>query len=194
MVDIRDGHNYQIVSIGAQCWFAENLNYGVLKNASASLTDNCVNEKYCINNVAANCDVYGGFYQWDELMRYDPAVEGHQGLCPPGWHVPSELEWITLFNVYGGQSQAGMFLKNPGPGSFHAQLGGVLYQNNVNWSFFPPNPGANCPPGFAATFFWTSDPAGLWQAKSHGLNNAVESVSDYTSGRGNGMSVRCIQD
>ncbi len=195
MVDIRDNNKvYPIVQLGTQCWFAKNLNYGARKNSSGSLADNCVNEKYCLNNSETNCDIYGGLYQWDELMRYDPAMEGHQGICPPGWHVPTEAEWGILFNYYGGKSQAGTPLKEIGAGSFNALLGGVLYQNYSLWSFFPPNAGANCPPEFAATFFWTSDAYGQWQVKSHGLNNAVESVSDYLSKRGNAMSVRCLRD
>ena len=186
LTDLRDLRVYPIVRIGTQCWFAGNLNYGTLKIATDPQTDNCVNDKYCLNNNEANCNIFGGIYQWDELMRYDQAVEGHQGLCPPGWHVPAEAEWAELFGFYGGQAAAGELLRDKGAGSFKALMGGVLYQNQTNWSFNPPD--------FAATFFWSSEPTGLWQAKAHGLNNAVVSVSDYSSGRRNGFSVRCLQD
>ncbi|MDP1622165.1 MAG: FISUMP domain-containing protein [Bacteroidales bacterium] len=186
LTDMRDGRVYPIVQIGSQCWMAANLNHGSMKNSVDPQSDNCVNEKYCLGNIENNCTQFGGLYQWDELMRYDPSLDGHQGLCPPGWHVPNEAEWMTLFSFYGGQSQAGTFIKDPGPGSFKAQLGGALYQNQSTWSFYPPD--------FAATFFWTSEPAGLWKAKSHGLNSEVGSVSDYQSGRVNGFSVRCLSD
>jgi uncharacterized protein (TIGR02145 family) len=185
ITDIRDGRVYPIVQIGSQCWMARNLDYGIKKTASESQTDNCVNDKYCLDNLGSNCTLYGGMYQWDELMQHDP-ISGGQGLCPPGWHVPTDSEWLTLFNYYAGQSEAGTALKDQGTGSFHVLPGGVLYQNNPDWSFSPP--------GFSATFFWTSDPSGQWQAKSHGLNSAVGSVSDYISGRENAFSVRCLRD
>ncbi|MFZ4522401.1 MAG: FISUMP domain-containing protein [Bacteroidales bacterium] len=184
--DIRDNQVYPIVKIGTQCWFATNLNYGTRKSSTSPQLDNCVNDKYCMGNADANCSLYGGFYQWDELMRHDPAFAGHQGLCPPGWHVPSDAEWVTLFNFYGGQSVSGSLLMDQSNGSFKVQPAGVYYQDQLNWSFTQP--------GITATFFWTADPVGQWRAKSHGLNNQVNSVSDYDSGRGNGFSVRCIQD
>jgi len=184
--DIRDGQVYPIVQLGSQCWFAANLNYGIMSNSSDPQTDNCTNDKYCLNNSEANCMLYGGLYQWDEMMRHGPAMDGHQGLCPPGWHVPDNAEWAVLFDFYGGQSEAGTSLKIPGPGSFNTLLGGVLYQDHTAWSYYLPD--------FTATFFWTSDPVGLWQATSHGLNSKVASVSDYQSGRGNGFSVRCLLD
>jgi len=57
-------------------------------------------EKWCYNNVDANCDTYGGLYQWDEAMNYASAINcdpcgsgGRQGLCPAGFHIPTDLEW-----------------------------------------------------------------------------------------------------
>jgi hypothetical protein len=64
-------------------------------------------------------------------------------------------------------------------------LAGVLYQNNT-WSFDQP--------GLSATFFWTSDASGTTKAMAHGLNSQVGSVSDYPSGKANGMVTRCIKD
>jgi uncharacterized protein (TIGR02145 family) len=185
VTDVRDNKVYPVVQIGSQCWLAQNLDYGSLKTATDPQTDNCINDKYCVNNLEANCTLYGGLYQWDELMKHDP-VAGSQGLCPPGWHVPTDAEWLVLFNFYSGQSEAGTALKDQGPGSFRATPGGLLYQNLPNWSFTPP--------GFSGSFYWTSDPSGQWKAVSHGLNSAVGSVSDYVSGRENAFSARCLLD
>jgi Fibrobacter succinogenes major domain (Fib_succ_major) len=49
-------------------------------------------------------------YQWDELMQYDD-TPGLKGLCPPGWHVPTEAEWNTLFANYINNGFAGIPLK-----------------------------------------------------------------------------------
>ncbi|MEI7723798.1 MAG: FISUMP domain-containing protein, partial [Bacteroidota bacterium] len=184
MIDYRDNKIYPTVQIGSQCWMASNLNFGNMSNFTVSQVDNCIVEKYCFNDSEANCTQFGGLYQWDELMRYDP-VPGGQGLCPPGWHVPTDLEWLILFNFYGGQSVAGTLLKTQGTGNFCALLNGVVYQNHT-WSFHPP--------GLSSTFFWTSETVGQWQIKSHGLNSMTGSVSDYSSARGNGLAVRCLLD
>jgi uncharacterized protein (TIGR02145 family) len=190
LTDVRDNQVYPVVQIGTQCWFASNLNYGDFKNSSLPQTDNCMVEKYCPSDNAASCGANatlyktGGLYQWDELLVHTPS-SGAQGLCPPGWHLPTDAEWLQLFNVYALQSEAGRSLKDAGTGGFHALMGGVLYQNQT-WSFNPP--------GFAATIFWTSDAVGNTQASSHGMNSQVPSISDYVSGRNNGFSVRCLRD
>ncbi|MEI7898435.1 MAG: FISUMP domain-containing protein [bacterium] len=100
--DIRDNKTYSTVQLGAQCWMKENLDFGVQISDLTPQTDNCLAEKYQSSIVNRT----SSFYLWDELMRYDN-VEGIQGLCPPGWHVPTAAEWTTLFNYYQGNSQAG---------------------------------------------------------------------------------------
>jgi uncharacterized protein (TIGR02145 family) len=184
VIDIRDSRTYPTVQIGTQCWIASNLNFGNRINATISQVNNCIVEKYCFNDSETNCTQFGGLYQWDELMRYDSGMGG-QGLCPPGWHVPTDAEWLILFNFYGGQSMAGTLLKSHDSGNFDAFLSGVIYQNNT-WSFNPP--------GLSAIIFWTSETVGQWQVRSHGLNNMTGSVSDYYSARGNGFAARCLLD
>jgi len=98
LTDIRDNKVYPTVQIGSQCWMTANLNYGTMIPGNISQRDNCIWEKYCFNDVAANCGQQT-YYQWDELMQYDETVST-QGLCPPGWHVPTEADWNTLFANY----------------------------------------------------------------------------------------------
>ena len=97
--DIRDGKTYPTVQLGTQCWMRTNLNYGSSIAGTLSQSDNCQVEKYCYADDASNCTVYGGLYQWDELMQYQTTVP-LQGLCPPGWHIPSQGEWMVLFTFY----------------------------------------------------------------------------------------------
>ena len=49
---------------------AENLDIGTMINGSLDQTDNQVIEKYYYNNDPAMGEIYGGLYQWDELMSY----------------------------------------------------------------------------------------------------------------------------
>lgn len=87
--------NYNTVQIGNQCWMAENLNSGTMINSTVLQLNNDNIEKYCPNNIEDNCDIYGGLYQWNEMMKYS-TEEGSQGICPTGWHLPTNNEWTEL--------------------------------------------------------------------------------------------------
>lgn len=90
-----DGNIYEIVAIGDQCWFKENLNLGIRINRSINQEDNGITEKYCYNDDENNCDIYGGLYHWNEAMNYSDE-ERSQGLCPDGWHIPTDEEFTIL--------------------------------------------------------------------------------------------------
>jgi len=183
-VDPRDNQTYPTLQVGTQCWFAANLNFGTMVNSTVPQTDNCIIEKYCASDDPANCLLYGGFYQWDELMRYQN-TSGAQGICPPGWHVPTESDWSALFNYYGGKSVAAGQLTRLDPGEFRALPAGVLYQNQT-WTFTQPD--------LKVVFFWSSDAENPRLVKTHGINNRTGSVSDYFSSPANGFSTRCLKD
>jgi uncharacterized protein (TIGR02145 family)/uncharacterized repeat protein (TIGR02543 family) len=93
--DSRDGKTYRTVRIGTQTWMAENLNY----NASGSV---------CYNNSTSNCDLYGRLYNWSTVMNgsssSSSSPSGVRGICPAGWHVPSDAEWTTLVNFAGSNA------------------------------------------------------------------------------------------
>jgi uncharacterized protein (TIGR02145 family) len=99
--DLRDGGKvYETVLIGTQCWMKQNLNVGTRINGSLDQQNNSTIEKYCYNDDELNCDVYGGLYQWNEMMNYAPSSNtnpsGVQGICPTGWHVPSDAEFCQM--------------------------------------------------------------------------------------------------
>lgn len=72
IVDIRDSQIYKVVKIGQQWWMQENLNIGIRIDGTQDATDNGIIEKYCYNNIESNCEIYGGLYQWNEMMNYNP--------------------------------------------------------------------------------------------------------------------------
>ncbi|MBE0648573.1 MAG: hypothetical protein IH596_12410, partial [Bacteroidales bacterium] len=139
--------------------------------------DNCIPEKY----KSAVGSLQFAVYQWDEMMCYQNSEE-IQGLCLPGWHVPSETDWNQLFAVYQGNAFAGSPLIYSGYSGFNAQLSGINAFNQ-SWHF----------DGFA-TIFWSSTSHGPWKAWAHGMNEYNYSVSYYPSYRGNGFGVRCVRD
>ncbi len=190
LTDIRDNKTYPTVQIGSQCWMQKNLEYGIVISENIPQTDNCVPEKYSslvtiVTNVTTVTTVTTvtnhTLYQWDELMQYQTA-EGAQGLCPPGWHVPTETEWSMLFNFYNGKSRAGKPLQDTLVNGFQTLMSGVLYSQNFQ-KF-----------GDFGTMFWSSNASGTERAMAHGMNVWNYSVSDYAAGRGNALAVRCLRD
>jgi len=179
LTDVRDGKTYPTVQIGSQCWMAEDLNYGTEIPSTQHQRDNCIAEKY--HNPASGIGHPASVYQWDEIMNYDESIST-QGLCPPGWHVPSESDWNTLFVNYINNGFAASPLKYSGFSGFNALLSGVRHLNKT-WDY----------QGFA-TFFWSSTAHGTTKAWVHGMNEADPSVSAYPAYRSNAFSVRCLKD
>ena len=179
--DVRDNKTYPTVQIGGQCWMTESLNYGTVIASTQDQFDNCTPEKYCYGDNPANCITYGGLYQWDEMMAYYDS-SGSQGICPPGWHVPSETEWLSLFSNYVNNGYAGAALKATGFSGFNALVPGV---NFFNRSFSFNN---------FSGFYWSSVSEGTYKAWAHGMNSFDPSVSFYPSSRSNAFSVRCIMN
>ena len=178
LTDIRDNKIYPTVQIGTQCWMQRNLEYGTIIPSSIPQTDNCIAERY-FKSYIVNRTSY--MYQWDELMQYQTA-EGSQGLCSPGWHVPTETDWTTLMNFYQGNGSAGRPLQDSIINGFKALRSGVFYLNS-SWSFLD-----------FATILWSSTSSGQSKAISHGMNLYNFSVSLYPASRANAFGVRCLRD
>ncbi len=190
--DVRDNQVYETFFFGTTCWMTENLNYGMHIPSSEYQRDNCIPEKFCYNEATANCNSFGGLYQWDELMEYS-ASDTVQGLCPPGWHIPTMADWDELIQIFQDEAHAGTPLKSTGLSGFNGLLNGFL----VNPSVY--KYGAN-DTILTSTLFWTSTGSGQGKSLAHGMNTVVEeedfttSVSTYSSLRVNAFAVRCVKD
>jgi uncharacterized protein (TIGR02145 family) len=93
-----EGHEYNTIQIFSQCWLSENLNVGEMIPGTMEQSNNGTIEKYCYNNEPDSCTKYGGLYQWNEMMQYN-SQEGLVGICPPGWHLPTDEDWKILEGV-----------------------------------------------------------------------------------------------
>ena len=60
LTDLRDNNQYATVQMGSQCWMAVNLVYGTTIPHTQMQRDNCVSEKYCYNDLPANCAAMAG--------------------------------------------------------------------------------------------------------------------------------------
>ena len=192
--DIRDGKSYNTVLIGAQCWMAQNLNIGTRINGSQDQTNNQVIEKYCYNDLESNCDIYGGLYQWNEAMQY-VATPGVQGICPAGWHLPTDAEWTILTTLLGGESVAGGKMKEAGFAHWQSPNTGA-----TNTSGFTALPGGYRDSGgsfgglTSYTYFWSSSESSSSYAWYRGLGYDSEIVYRGDYSKTGGFSCRCLKD
>jgi len=216
---IYSSQTYAVVMIGEQCWMAENLNVGLridtCDNGPCTPGVDCDNscatrggsvnnqgvscvsiEKYCYNDATSTyCDAEGGLYQWDQMMC-GSTVAGAQGICPNGWHLPTDGEWKTLEgavdSTYGiGNSEwdgtgwrgsdAGTKLKSGGSSGFAALLAG-----NRDYGGYFSNRGS-------CAFFWSSSESGgyAWDRR---LDSGYSTVRRDALNKVYGVSVRCLKD
>lgn len=211
------GKTYNTLQIGAQCWLKENLNVGTRISVSQDQTNNSVIEKYCYNDVESNCDIYGGLYQWAEMVQYlngasntaswSPTPSGNvTGICPPGWHVPTDAEYCTMTQLL----DAGVNCTSNGASGTTA--GGKMKETGTtHWT--TPNTGATnesgftgLPAGYRTTakcnFTGLGLEAYLWSATEHSSTTGYERELTSSSAavyRGyptkvSGFSVRCVKD
>ncbi|MHB1686561.1 MAG: FISUMP domain-containing protein [Ignavibacteriaceae bacterium] len=181
------GKVYNTVQIGSQCWLRENLDVGTMIYILSNQTNNSKIEKYCYNNNPANCDAYGGLYQWDEAMQY-VNTEKAQGICPSGWHIPtlSEVDTLKAAIYYNGNA-----LKDVNQGSgigtgtntsgFSALLAG--YGSNGNFSSLGDN-----------TSFWGSTQYDATTALGLYLTNYDGNIAFSYFNKVSGFSVRCLKN
>jgi uncharacterized protein (TIGR02145 family) len=201
------GYDYVTVLIGDQCWFAENLrseNYengdAIPANLSDSEWQNTTSGAVAVYGEDPGCETYspdidacdpaqslneyGRLYNWY-------AVDDSRGLCPSGWHVPTDGEWTVMTDHLGGASVAGGYMKT----AYGWYNGG----NGTNSSGFSGLPGGfrNSNGSFGSAgydgFWWSSSPngSGAW---FRSLGYSYENVSRPSSNLRDGFSVRCVRD
>ncbi|MBN2173887.1 MAG: hypothetical protein JW731_07140 [Bacteroidales bacterium] len=203
IVDPRDGHSYNTVLIGDQCWMQENLNIGTQIIGGANQSNNGYIEKYCYANTASYCNTYGGLYQWNEMMQYT-TTEGTQGICMDVWHIPSDEEWKELEGAVDSQygyPDAEWDREN----DFRGIDAGLNLKSNSGWGYNGSNyyKFTALPGGFRNTngafyalydqaFFWTSSHPGTpaWHRFIDNNYNGVYRTADVTN---KGFSLRCVK-
>jgi len=189
------GITYNTVQLGSQCWLKENLNIGTRINGSQNQTNNGFLEKYCYDDIETNCDVFGGLYQWNEMMQY-VTTEGTQGICPTGWHLPSDGEWTTLTSFLGGNpGQDGGKMKETGYTHWYSPNTGA-----TNASYFTALGGGYC---LTVAFVNQYSNAEFWSSSEYSSSNAWYRYLHYNSdgmmrdnsySKTGGFSVRCLKD
>ena len=230
--DERDGKTYRTVTIGEgarkQTWMAENLNYAdSSKTGSRSLKGPRI---FCYNDDELNCEKYGHLYTWAAVMDSVNTGCGStgcqlehpiQGICPEGWHVPTNNEWDmlianmgslksptkwykTLVETYGAQF-GGRYLKSTSDDWESVLNYGVVYRDSIRgldaFGFAALPAGYKTSNGYSSlggrTVFWTASQ----RDASYGEAYYVQLYYEYPwverwtyDPKKNAYSVRCVMN
>jgi uncharacterized protein (TIGR02145 family) len=208
LTDSRDAHEYNWVKIGNQVWMSENLAYlPSVSPLSEGISNSAYYYVYGYNGTsvseakaAVNYTTYGVLYNWPAAMdgtaSSDANPSGVQGVCPSGWHLPSDAEWTELVNYLCGEEIAGGKMKETGYAHwFYPNYGAT------NGSGFTALPGgSNNPYGYSGLirqtgWFWSAtDCCSAMEALYFQLHCDVEYVNRVSCYKGTGFSVRCVKD
>ena len=204
-VDDRDNRTYQFSRIGTQKWMTTNLSY--LPNVNLPEEESYMEPKYYVHdyfgdliNEATATEYYrnyGVLYNWTAAVQEsDLSMFKVKGVCPDGWHLPSNEEWLILIDFLGGHDEAGGLLKETGFDHWHV-----------------PNTGATDKYGFRALpggsrgvgdepfqplgtrgFWWSATEVDEVFAKRFYLYNEFRAIGEFYQDKRVGFSVRCIKD
>jgi uncharacterized protein (TIGR02145 family) len=195
-----DGNHYAMVQIGtgkfSQIWMAENLKVGIGIDITQLPTNNGIIEYYCYEDNVNLCGVYGGLYKWDEMMNYI-GTEGSRGICPEGWHVPTNQEFFDLENFLGGWLVAGGKLKETGTAHWNADNVGAT--NETGFTALPGGELDSWGPVYGLlgikAWFWSSSPGITGGSHFYmSVDNITEKLYRSEEAFGSSYSCRCIHD
>jgi uncharacterized protein (TIGR02145 family) len=193
--DPRDGNVYRIITIGPQTWFAENLRFiGTIPQVSSQISWGSIwndgNPTYqpawaYYNNDQNNNQTHGKLYNWYAVNT--------RTLCPPGWRIPDQIDWIVLisnlggFNVAGGKIKTITDWKSPNTGAtnesgFSAQPSGI---RTFQGAFFDLG---------IQSFWWSLDEINQQEGGTWGVAYDSSELIIARAEKNFGLSCRCIRE
>lgn len=217
-----DNNTYNTVKIGSQCWMKENLKTTHYANGISipmgSTYSYTAPYRYAPNDDSVNVSTYGYLYNWAAVMHGASSSStnpsGVQGICPIGWHVPSDAEWTQLTNYVGSQIQ---YVCGGNANYIAKALAAATgWNSSTNTCAVGNDQSANDATGFSvlpagyygvvsdnsvdyALFcdyadFWSSTEGNDHIAYDRGLIFKNGIVGRYTGNKYDGFSVRCLRD
>jgi uncharacterized protein (TIGR02145 family) len=207
-----DGYTYQTVQIGTQCWTQSNLKVSKYSNGDSiiNITDNTQWSQTYIGNTGAWCnynnDVSNGT-TFGKLYNWNP-VNDTRGLCPTGWHVPTDSEWNVMVKFLDPNADTACI------NCLQSSTVGSALKSTTSWNSpicgNSSNTGATNLSGFTGlpggirqhSFFdiinlggvWWSSSIALVGARARGIDCYSSDVNNFTSDHRYGLSVRCVRD
>ncbi|MBO4482086.1 MAG: hypothetical protein J5719_05990, partial [Bacteroidales bacterium] len=214
-----DCNTYNTVQIGEQCWMKENLRTTKyadgrsIEQGYESSSD--VAYWYYPNNSSSNKATYGLLYNWKAVMRNSSSSSanpsGVQGICPTGWHVPSDAEWTQLTDYVREQPQyrcicdfgiisisKALASKNGWKYSQQCAPGWNPQSNNATG--FSAVPAGYCQGEYyddigISAIFWGAGEDSLNAKRGHSFvcNHGGAWIDGYAYAKVDGVSVRCLR-
>lgn len=218
-----EGNKYNTIQLGDQWWMVSNLkttHYAdgmeiPLVESNSDWEDLGYDDKaYCFYNNSTNNEarIYGALYTWAAAMNSTTSSYNNpsevQGVCPDGWHLPSDEEWKEL-ELFLGMSQDTVDII----GLRGTDKGSMLASSPDGWvdGYLDSNPefgssGFNAKPGggrrYDGTFGHKGDNANFWTATEYSnirawgrhIYSSYSSVHRYMNAKSDGFSVRCVKD
>jgi len=203
------GEDYETVVIGKQIWLKRNLNY-VPTDTNVAKTARCYEDK------SDNCDKYGRLYDWATAMALPDNCNRasctsqiktpHKGICPTGWHIPTNAEWEKLFRYADGSTGTDSPYKSGVAGKYlKAKSGWNDYEgtsgNGEDRFGFSALPGGTN--YLEDEHFYSAGDRGYWWSASEinsinafrrGMHYDSDSTSYYSYGKALLLSVRCVRN
>ncbi len=224
-----DGNVYNTVTIGTQVWMKENLKTTHYSNGTAiplvnsnsswnALTS--TSKAYCwYNDDIANKATYGALYTWAAAMNGAVSStanpSGVQGVCPTGWHLPSDAEWTQMENYLADNGHNYDGTTGGGPDKIAKSLASTSGWNsssttgavgNTDFPAYRNKSGFTALPGGYRHYYGTCDDIGnsgnWWSATEgstnfgwyRGMNYNNSFIGSYNDRKEVGFSVRCLRD
>ena len=218
-VDV-EGNFYNTVQIGNQCWMKENLRTQYypdhnLIGSGGSNSSSTTGYYYNYSSSSLTLEQRGYLYNWAAVMHGASSSSanpsGVQGICPSGWHVPSDAEWTQLKNYVGSVSNYQCSGSSTYIAKALASTTGWTYYNPYNYSCAVcNNQTSNNATGFNAypagywnnafydsgesTYFWSSTVSSGSNTKIQQIDNDDSLMYSSTSSNSSGRSVRCVRN
>lgn len=210
-----DGNHYNAVWIGGKLWMKENLRTTKFPDGTnielGHHTNNYESLRFAPNSDESIVSTYGYLYNWLAVMHGSNSSNanpsGVQGICPNGWHVPSEAEWKQMLDYVNSQTEYRS-------GGYNLYIAKALasktgWQTSTDPYTVGNNQSANDAIGFSAypAGFALSDPAffgthARFWSSTESSDNAFSPYLFYNYGSVNydnkrkdyASSVRCVRD
>lgn len=222
-----EGNSYPVVRIGSQCWLAKNLRCTHSPKGYLTTNGNVLSDAgafyYNYSAPAVPTEERGQIYNWAAAMDTTTANVGgnltnRRGICPAGWHVPSDAEWTTLTDYLGSQTDywcgdtnqnvakslaVSKYWHNWSYGD-DCVVGNAMEENNATgFSVVPAGYVGGCDTHVASfgdvqrsAYFWSSTTNDSYYPSAflRRLMNATPYVDRFSYCKIAGASVRCLRD
>ena len=205
-----DLNHYPTIEIGTQCWMKTNLKCTHYANGNAISSTTSSASYYPGWDTTA---VIGYYYNWAAAMKNTSSSSstpsGVQGICPNGWHLPSNGEWTQLFNYLKGQS---IYWSNNTSTYIAKAMAYPSYWTASNTNYTPgKDASTNNKSGFGAVptgcseygdvtgfniyaYFWSSTQSSSTNAYACTLSYNTPTVSTTAQAKTKALPVRCVKN